>query len=114
MLFWDPNTQAPHQSLSPLGTVTHELTHQWFGDLVSPEQWGYLWLNEGFATIFGYYLIDLVYEDKMNFDNRRSSCANVKVGDALRSTHAMSTYPSSPGEISNLFDNISYDKGECV
>ncbi|MDY7035619.1 MAG: M1 family metallopeptidase, partial [Thermodesulfobacteriota bacterium] len=43
--------------------IAHEMAHQWFGNLVSPSDWKYLWLNESFATYFGYGIVNHYYPE---------------------------------------------------
>ncbi len=48
--------------------IAHEIVHQWFGNLVTPSDWKYLWLNESFATYFGFGVVDHYYPDWGTWD----------------------------------------------
>ena len=52
LYFADLTSKAGIQRICEV--IAHEIAHQWFGNLVTPEDWKYLWLNESFATYFGY------------------------------------------------------------
>lgn len=39
-------------------TILHELSHMWFGDLVTMKWWDDLWLNESFANFISYICLD--------------------------------------------------------
>ncbi len=49
--FADITSKAGKQRIFEV--IAHEIAHQWFGNLVTPSDWKYLWLNESFATLFG-------------------------------------------------------------
>jgi aminopeptidase N len=44
--------ERAHIDFSSEPLVSHELAHQWFGDLLTTRDWSHAWLNEGFATYF--------------------------------------------------------------
>ena len=49
-------------------TITHELAHMWFGNVVTMKWWDDLWLNESFAEFIGLYCLEQL-KLKKNFSD---------------------------------------------
>ncbi|KAH9512376.1 hypothetical protein Btru_039351 [Bulinus truncatus] len=95
--------------------VSHELAHQWFGDLVSPRWWDDLWLNEGFASFVEYLGVDYVHPKWKMFDKfALSEIQDAFSFDGLVSSHPLYVPVGHPDEINEIFDSISYAKGASV
>lgn len=94
-------------------TVTHELSHQWFGDLVTMEWWDDLWLNESFASVIEYYATDALYPEYNIWENFFThSCLAALKRDCLPGVQAVQQEVHHPSEIATLFDGaIVYAKG---
>lgn len=94
-------------------TVTHELSHQWFGDLVTMAWWDDLWLNESFATMMEFIATDALYP-KFNIwqDFFTSDCFAALKRDSLPGVQSVQQEVHDPVEIATLFDSaIVYAKG---
>ena len=95
--------------------IAHELAHQWFGDLVTMKWWNDLWLNESFATFMSYKAMDAVFPEwEVRIEYLQNVINTAFIADQLRSTHPISVPVNYPGEIDQLFDEISYEKGGTV
>ncbi len=95
--------------------IAHELTHQWFGDLVTMKWWDDLWLNESFATFMSYKAMDAVFpnwEIKLKYIDE--VIAPAFAADQLLSTHPINVKVNSVYEIDQIFDQISYEKGGSI
>lgn len=115
LLLYNPKTTALNSKHRIATIISHEYAHQFFGNLVSPEWWSYLWLNEGFATLYEYTTTAAVYPEFRSIDFMiRDAVQSSLLTDALDTTRAMTADAQSPDEISDLFDDIAYEKCELI
>lgn len=93
--------------------ISHELSHQWFGNLVTMRWWNDLWLNESFARLMEYIPLDKLEPTWNVWDEFTSTVsAGALARDALDGIQAVQTEVRHPDEISTLFDPyIVYSKG---
>ncbi|MEO7248101.1 MAG: M1 family metallopeptidase [Novosphingobium sp.] len=94
--------------------VAHELSHQWFGDLVTPAWWDDIWLNESFANWMGYHIAN-----KWRPDLHIGSGANAEGFVAMETDASIAGRPihqtiTRNSQIDAAFDSITYGKGGHV
>ncbi len=93
--------------------MCHELSHMWFGDLVTMKWWNDLWLNESFANMMEYVAVNALYPDWHIFNQfiAQEGLASFR-RDAIPGVQAIKIEVHHPDEISTLFDpSIVYAKG---
>lgn len=114
-LLFKPGVSAASNKQRIAVVVSHELAHQWFGNLVTPSWWTDLWLNEGFASYVEYLGVEAVQPQlKLLEQFVIYETQDVMKIDALESSHPISIPVKHPDEISEIFDRISYAKGAAI
>ena len=95
----------------------HELSHMWFGDLVTMKWWNDTWIKESFADYLGASC--MIESDAFNnYAYRemlflRFNSAAISA-DQLSTTHPIMATVKHTEDAVNVFDAISYDKGASV
>jgi aminopeptidase N len=95
-------------------TVSHELAHQWFGDLVTPAWWDDIWLNESFANWMGYRIGEEWRPDLKIGAGAIGEAFHAMDTDALTAGRPIHQPIATTGEIDSAFDAITYGKGGQV
>jgi aminopeptidase N len=88
--------------------ISHELFHQWFGDLVTCESWSNIPLNESFAT-YGEYLWNEYKYGRESADAKFYKSREGYFNDAKRKQVNLIRFNYNDKE--EMFDGHSYNKG---
>jgi aminopeptidase N len=104
-----------------LEVIYHEIAHQWFGNLVTLNQWTDLWLNESTATYFAWMALEISYTD---YEIKELywflECKGLYLTDGITGTHPVAISSNQPDKVDNsvkpeqLFDEITYSKGNTI
>lgn len=113
-LLYDKEKSSASSKLGITMTVSHELAHQWFGNLVTMEWWNDLWLNEGFAKFMEFVSVTVTHPELKVEEHFFGKCFSAMEVDAFNSSHPVSTPVENPAQIREMFDDVSYEKGACI
>ncbi|CAI5746838.1 unnamed protein product [Peronospora destructor] len=96
--------------------ICHELSHQWFGNLVTMKWWTDLWLKEGFAQFMEFDAVNHIFPEWKLWDTfvQDIMLRSAFVKDAMVSSHPIEVVVNHPNEADEIFDAISYNKGSSV
>ncbi|XP_075168466.1 aminopeptidase N-like [Haematobia irritans] len=114
-MLYNKDTSTIYTQTNIANIIGHELCHQWFGDYVTIEWWTYLWLKEGFASLFSYKATDDAYPEwgiwqQFHTDAYQDALVNDGDSNPIPMTH----YVQTPAEISSRYNHVSYEKAGSV
>ncbi|XP_055840858.1 uncharacterized protein LOC129908421 [Episyrphus balteatus] len=100
------------EEMQKIISQNHEIAHQWFGNLVTPKWWSYLWLKEGFAVYFSYIATQLVFPE-MVIDEYFILTEIRNAFNQYSGTHPLTVYVEEGYDIKMIYNTVSYSFGSC-
>lgn len=115
LLLYDPETTSQAGVARICEVIAHEIVHQWFGNLASPSDWKYLWLNESFATYTSYDVVDHYFPEWKTWEQfvyNQSALALER--DGLNETFPIELPGGETVVINTATAPIIYNKGGSI
>ncbi|HEX3431552.1 MAG TPA: M1 family metallopeptidase [Rhizomicrobium sp.] len=113
-LLIDPAIATAESRRNVYITIAHEMSHQWFGDLVTMQWWDDIWLNEGFASWMELKATDHFHPEWQAWLDALDSKEAAMEVDARAGTHPVIQPIRDVFQANEAFDAITYDKGRAI
>ena len=115
LLLYYPGTTSKAGEQRICEVIAHEIVHQWFGNLVTPSDWKYLWLNESYATYFAYRVVDHYYPHWDTWGQFMTGQTDIALArDQLRDTQPIEIPEGGQVMINVSTAPIIYSKGGSI
>ncbi|KAL3286621.1 hypothetical protein HHI36_001120 [Cryptolaemus montrouzieri] len=109
-------TSALYHSIEATTLIAHEVSHMWFGNLVTHAWYNDLWLTEGFARFMQYKAAFAIIEEpfvkKLFQNNKLLSLFQLRCGNTLKTETA--SYTRNLDDIMKKFGSSTYDQGAGI
>lgn len=113
VLLADPKNRSISSEQYISLVIAHEISHQWFGNLVTMKWWDDLWLNESFASVMEHIALDEIHPEWNQWELYTSQdVLSTSSRDVYKNIQPVSIDVNDPELIETLFDpGIVYAKG---
>jgi len=113
IILYDSENSSADQRRQAAKVISHELAHQWFGNLVTMEWWDDLWLNESFGDWMGDKITTELYPETKHELLELRGVNGIMTSDSRATSEPIRKPGSTPSE---MFQSVGliYNKGKAV
>lgn len=114
LLLIDPDQPSFSARRRLANIMAHEISHMWFGNLVTMKWWDDIWLNESFADWICAKIVEQEYPEFHIMIQQSKAIHGAMRSDALPSISAVRRNVTGGSDFAQLFDELSYSKGKGI